>query len=414
MKFLAATFGTEGDTRPLAALCRALIDAGHEARLLADHATLGSARRLNVPAAALAGDIKGTLQAELSGAGIGAGKHSVSGTARVLARIANQHTGSWLRDMVSAGSGCDAILVSGLAAFAGLSAAEYLGARAIGVGMIPITPTSAFASPFFPPRYVPAVLNRATHHLVNGMLWRAFRNELNVARAAVCGLPPRTKLWTDHPMLYGVSPVLLTDSGRQPDDWPGNAHAVGQWMLPAEDWQPPHALAAFLEAGDAPVYVGFGSMAGFERPGLLQSMIDAVADRRALFYPGWSGVNASALPRNFHVIDDTPHDWLFPRTSLVIHHGGSGTAHSAVRAGGPSVVVPVAGDQFFWADRLWRAGVASRPVNGRRLLAGSLARAIEAADHADVRARARALGERMRAERGLRDAVSIIESLTSA
>ena len=61
MKFIVATYGTEGDARPFAALCRGLMDAGHEARLLADAATLGSAQALGVPTTALAGDIRGTL-----------------------------------------------------------------------------------------------------------------------------------------------------------------------------------------------------------------------------------------------------------------------------------------------------------------------------------------------------------------
>jgi hypothetical protein len=33
MKFIIATYGAEGDARPFAALCRGLMDAGHEARL---------------------------------------------------------------------------------------------------------------------------------------------------------------------------------------------------------------------------------------------------------------------------------------------------------------------------------------------------------------------------------------------
>lgn len=49
-------------------------------------------------------------------------------------------------------------------------------------------------------------------------------------------------------------------------------------------------------------------------------------------------------------IGTTPHDWLFPRTAAIIHHGGSGTTHSATRAGKPSVVVAFAGDQGFWAE----------------------------------------------------------------
>ena len=159
------------------------------------------------------------------------------------------------------------------------------------------------------------------------------------------------------------------------------------------------------------MYFGFGSMAGFDRQKMLDAVITACAGQRALFYPGWSGVDTAGLPANVHVLGDTPHDWLFPRTSLVVHHGGSGTTHCAARAGVPSVVVPFAGDQFFWADRLRLAGVAGEAVNGKHLQASALARAIAFAQGAEARSRARELGARMAGENGLADAVSAIEAM---
>ena len=62
MRLVVVTYGTEGDTRPLAALCRALLDSGHEARLLADRGTLAIAQSLAMPTTPLAGDINGSLQ----------------------------------------------------------------------------------------------------------------------------------------------------------------------------------------------------------------------------------------------------------------------------------------------------------------------------------------------------------------
>src|SRR5690606_18149544 len=103
-----------------------------------------------------------------------------------------------------AAQGCDGIIVSGLTAFVGLSVAEYLDIPIIGAGMIPISPTRAFASPFIPPGLLPARLNKASHHLVNWMLWLSFRKAINRARKRVLGLGPRHRLWTGHPMLYGV------------------------------------------------------------------------------------------------------------------------------------------------------------------------------------------------------------------
>ena len=208
-------------------------------------------------------------------------------------------------------------------------------------------------------------------------------------------------------MLYGISPSLLP----KPADWPPNAFMCGQWVRPVDDWDAPQPLQDFLGAGEAPIYVGFGSMVGFDRAIMRDAIVTAVAGRRALFYPGWSGTQGLELPGNFCLVEDTPHDWLFRRTSLVIHHGGSGTTHSAARAGRPSVVLPFPGDQPFWAERLRLLGVAPETTGGRNVDAHSLRLMIDAAGTTEMRTRAEALGEKMRAEDGLASAVATIESL---
>ena len=94
---MVATYGTEGDARPFAALCRGLKDAGHEARLLADGATLRSAQALGVPTTGLAGDIRSTLSPDHAIAGVVAKGGGFNTTARALAKIANENAESWLR-----------------------------------------------------------------------------------------------------------------------------------------------------------------------------------------------------------------------------------------------------------------------------------------------------------------------------
>jgi len=407
MKLVAITYGTEGDTRPIATLCRALLDAGHEVTLLADRSTLGSARELGVPHAAFAGDIRGSLQ---SGIASVVDKSGVNATVKALARIANDNASSWMQQTLETAQGCDALIIAGLAAFVGLSVAERLSIPAIGAGMFPLTPTTAFPSPLLPPRRVPRWLNKLSHRLITEAVWRAFRKATNTARTEVLGLQPRRQLGSEHPMLYGISPSLLP----KPADWPTNAYVCGQWVRPVHDWEPPQELRDFLASGEPPIYVGFGSMVGFDRHVLLDAIVTAVAGRRALFYPGWSGTGALQLPANFCIVGDTPHDWLFPRTSLVIHHGGSGTSHSAARAGVPSVVLAFAGDQSFWAERLHLLGVAPRTVGARQTTTHSLARAIEAAHTAEMRRCAEKLGENMRTENGLAVAVEAIQSLLRA
>ncbi len=359
-----------------------------------------------MPTTPLAGDIRGTLAPDRSIAGVVAKGGGFSQTARALAKIANENARSWLGTIIEAGAGCDAILVAGLASFVGLSAAEYVGAKGIGSGMIPITPTTAFPSPFLPPKWVPRWLNRASHGFVNAMLWKAFRDQTNAARA-MYKMPARRAIWTGHPMIYGVSPNLLPP----PADWPANAHLCGQWLARSPVWTPPPALEMFLAAGEAPIYIGFGSMTGFDKERLLDALMEVTVDRRVLFHSGWSGLDPQQLPAHFFAIGDTPHDWLFPRAAAVIHHGGSGTSHSAARAGVPSIVTPFAGDQFFWADRLRLAGVAPPGVDGRRPTAEAFARALDYIGTATVRNRARELGEMMRVEDGVRNAVVALERM---
>jgi len=402
MKLLALTYGTEGDTRPLVMLCHGLIGAGHEVLLLAERGTLDTARQLGVPHAALEGDIHDEVVALVSRG------NARLAASRGLARMAQRHVPGWMRQADAAAAGCDAVLTGGLAAFVGLAVAEHQGLPVIGTGMIPLTPTAGFPSPFLPRLRLPGALNRLSYTLVNQAVWRTFRGPINAARRAL-GMPGRASPWRDLPMLYGISPSLLPP----PPDWPANHRICGQWRAPEHGWQPPPALQAFLDAGPAPVYLGFGSMTGFDRDHVLPALLAALAPRRVLLFPGWAGLPSAPLPPNVFVLGPTPHEALFPRCALVIHHGGSGTTHSACRAGVPSLVMPFAADQFFWADRLQQLGVAPAALSPKQLDAGTLGRAIAFAERADTRDRAAALGHAMAAENGVSTGVAAIEAWLS-
>jgi sterol 3beta-glucosyltransferase len=408
MRIVVVTYGTEGDTRPLAALCRSLIDTGEETLLLADAATLGSADDLGVPSAPLAGDIR-TAVAAAGSARSTRGPGRFDATASALARIAQDHATTWMSQILEAAIGADALIIAGLASYVGFAAAEKADVPAIAASLIPLTPTSEFGSPFLPPRPLPRWLNRPGYWLVSRAIWRAFRGSTDAARADV-GLPPGRPLSTDHPVIYGISPTLLP----RPADWPAQTWLCGQWVQPVQDWAAPRPLQDFLDAGEPPIYVGFGSMAGLDRGALLDALVTAIAGRRAIFNPGWSTARAVQLPDNFHVIGDAPHDWLFPRMSMIIHHAGSGTTHSAARSGKPSIALPFAADQFFWAGRLQQLGIAPRISGAGKVTAAELSAAITAAGSDTMRTRAADVGARMRAEDGSATAVRIVRHLLGA
>jgi len=100
---------------------------------------------------------------------------------------------------------------------------------------------------------------------------------------------------------------------------------------------------------------------------------------------------------------------VWPWMASAVHHGGAGTTGAGLRAGVPSVIVPVSSDQPFWARRVKALGADPAPLPRRRLTAERLADAIcVAVTDESMRTRAAALGETIRAEDGVADAVRVI------
>jgi len=179
---------------------------------------------------------------------------------------------------------------------------------------------------------------------------------------------------------------------------------------PVPGWLPPPGLLDFL-GGEPPVYAGFGSASCFIRGKALKTLIDAVAGRRVVFSPGWSRIDRSLLPENFFIAQGVPHEWLFPRVSLAIHHGGAGTTHTAARAGVPQVILPFGNDQFFWAERVAVQGAAPR-FCGRS--SAAIAKMIAFGQRDSTRQKARELGEAMAREDGVASTVASLEALVEA
>lgn len=402
MRLLLLTYGTEGDTRPQVMLARGLIDAGHQVTLLGEGRSLATAQALAVPHAPLAGDIDNDVAALVSQGS------SLRAASRGLADMAQRHSADWLAQATAAAEGCTAVLAGGLAAFIGMAVAEQQALPLIGTGTVPVTPTAAFPSTFLPPGPWPRWINRPSHRLAMLQIWRQFRGPLNAARRRQ-GRPPLRQPLHDAAFLYGFSPALLPT----PADWPANHRACGQWRLPEAAQSLPADLQQWLAQRPAPVFIGFGSMRGFDRQRVFGGLIDALGPRPVLLAPGWAGLPAGwQPPAHVRICPPVAHEALFPHCALLIHHGGSGTTHSASRAGVPQLVLPWVADQPFWAQRLFQRGVAGPPLSLKHFDRPTLQRAIAIATDAATVARAQALGQAMAAEDGVATAVAAIEALT--
>jgi vancomycin aglycone glucosyltransferase len=184
---------------------------------------------------------------------------------------------------------------------------------------------------------------------------------------------------------------------------------TGAWIL---DDQRPLALELerFLDAGEAPVYFGFGSMRAPQE--LAHAMVDSARahGRRAVVLRGWADLAlADGDARDCLVIGEVNQLALFARCSAVVHHGGAGTTTAASMCGAPQVVVPQMYDQHYWAARVEALGVGAAHAAGvptAESLTAALGRALEA----DVAARARTVGGAVKHD-GARDAAERIVRL---
>lgn len=212
------------------------------------------------------------------------------------------------------------------------------------------------------------------------------------------------------PVLYAISPLVFP----RPIGWSEHIHMSGFWWNDdAPDWTPPEDLVEFLNAGAPPIYIGFGSMVSGNMSKTFAIVLRAVraARVRAVINLGWGGESAHWKSNSrIYFGDYIPHDWLFPRVSAVVHHGGAGTTAAGLRAGKPTLVVPFGGDQPFWGARVHAIGCGPRPIPRDQMTVHRLTRGlIDLTTHASYRVAAEEMGQRLRMEQGTKAAADIIE-----
>jgi sterol 3beta-glucosyltransferase len=185
---------------------------------------------------------------------------------------------------------------------------------------------------------------------------------------------------------------------------------TGYWFLDDAPGWVPGELVDFLRSGPPPLLVGFGSTPFPEPERATDLVVRALtsARQRCVVVSGGSGLATGRLTDDILGIDFVPHDWVLPQVCAVVHHGGAGVTGAAIRAGLPSVVVPVFADQPFWAQRVFELGVGPPPIPARKLTADALASAVRLTTSPGMRRRAAALGARVRAENGVARAVEAI------
>jgi vancomycin aglycone glucosyltransferase len=388
MRVLLSTIGSRGDVQPLVALAVQLRALGQDVHLCVPPDFREWIEGLGFTVTPIGPELRA-----LTASPAAAAKPL---TPDQLRQLGEQSVVTQFATIGEAARGCDVVVGATALQIAAPSIAEHLGVPYVFAAFCPAVLPSAHHPPIVmhirgdvdPP---PDADNRA--------LWAKDAQRWNATWAAILnscrgrlGLAPVENVLgyvlTAHPWL-AADPTL----GPRSDD---DVFQTGAWLV--DDDRPlGDEIVRFLDAGDPPLYFGFGSIRG--TPDLSRAMIDSARElgRRAILSRGWAELALPDDATDCLAIGEVNQRALFPRVAAVVHHGGAGTTTVAARAGAPQVVVPQMYDQFYWARRVGELGIGATHA-GSVATAESLANAIERTLAPDVVACARSAASWIRTD----------------
>lgn len=346
MQVLLASIGSRGDVQPLIALGLELRASGHRSRLCVAPNFREWIESYGLECVAIGPDLEkmtgGTLPAK-----------PALPSPEQLQRLADDSVRGQFQVVTEAAHGCDVLVGAGALQIALRSIAEAQKIPYVFAAYCPAVLPSAK----YPPAKMGGHHSPSLPESTNLQLWQENEQEFNLRFGTTLneertklGLGPvagvRDYMFTNHPWLAAdptLAPVFPV-AGMEPVQ-------TGAWLI--EDATPlPEEVEDFLSKGEAPVYLGFGSMRAFEAHSRVLIEAARALGLRSILSRGWAGLLPSDMRDDCLSVGDVNHQQLFPRMAAIVHHGGSGTTTAAARAGTPQVVIPHNYDQFYWAHRV--------------------------------------------------------------
>ncbi|GIK37932.1 MAG: glycosyl transferase [Chloroflexota bacterium] len=386
MRILLSTIGSRGDVQPLVVL--GLKALGQEVQLCAPPDFRDWIKSLGMSVTPIGPELRSTGKASL----VTAPPSPEQRRQMIEGVVAAQ-----FETIIPVAQGCDLIVGATALQIATPSIAEKLGIPYVFAAYCPaVLPSPHHAPPvlgMLGDKPAPAMTDYSVLWAQDAQRWNDHWSSVLNAQRAKLGLAPvsdvRRHIFTEQPWL-AADPILAP----WPDPADPAVFQTGAWILPDDRPLSPE-VEAFLEAGEPPVYFGFGSMRA--PTDLSQVMVQTARalGRRAIISRSWADLALVDNEPDGLAIGEVNQQALFKRVAAVVHHCGAGTTTAAALAGAPQVIIPQMYDQHYWACRIQHLGLGTAHAPGTPTPT-SLTSALEHALQPDVTARAHAIATKMR------------------
>ncbi|MFD1258823.1 glycosyltransferase [Mucilaginibacter terrae] len=415
MHFGLFTYGSRGDVQPYIALALGLINRGHQVTLAAPQNFKYFVEDYGIAFHALHGNTEEIVYSPECLEVIKSG--SDLAFVRFFIKIQHNIRYELFSSIINGCKAVDAVIANNVGCMQVSIAAEHLHKKLLIVQLNPpAIPTSAFALPGFD--FINYQwYNKLTYRIMQRVVWRMAKPDLIEFRQLL-RLPPFEqtifKNLTDQkiPILHAFSEELI----KRPTDWESHYPVTGFLTLNKSTRKSnatdtiPQDLVNWLQAGEKPVYIGFGSIP-IPDPDRLSQIIQHLlthTNHRILFCVGWSHIPNLPHHKNLFVVSSVNHQWLFPQCKTAIIHGGIGTLTAVLQAGIPPIVVSLFVDQPIWGKIIARKK-AGMHLPWRKLNAQGLVKAIAETSTSVLTLQAATMREKLNREDGVINAVNYIE-----
>ncbi|MGD6960820.1 glycosyltransferase [Fictibacillus phosphorivorans] len=321
---------------------------------------------------------------------------------KTIVNLLREQVDRHFTELLEATKHADLLIASGVM-YAAKSVAEFYNISYKHVVPIPhVIPSSEY-----PPLLVPTL---GLPKWINKMLWkgdRFFQNKVILQTLNKHREKLRLKKIKDvrfhmlDEVIIPSDPILE----KVPDDVTYKYLQTAYWHFKEEEKLDPEILN-FINQGSPPVFIGFGSSTDSQpkkTASLLNELLES-SKERFIISKGWANLGAEINNPRVKVIDFVPYLEIFPKMSVVIHHGGSGTTHCAARSGVPQIIVPHAMDQYHWGETVRKLHLGPEPIQRAKLTSKKLLDSIqECLSNETIKSASSDLGLRLSQKDGLKE-----------